>query len=62
MTTVMILCPTTGKPVPVGEQTPKFWRANPAAFGIVHCPLCGALHEWQKKDAWLEGSPADDSE
>ncbi len=52
---VLIKCPSSGKPVLVGfELTAETWAANPLATCSVRCPLCGALHQWEKTHAWLE--------
>lgn len=55
MGTVVIRCPETGKTVPVGfEAVRETFHAPENALATIHCPACGKLHQWQKRDAWVE--------
>jgi endogenous inhibitor of DNA gyrase (YacG/DUF329 family) len=55
MARVMIECPDTGKPVYthlnfewIGDE------AIPLGIQSVPCPICGKVHEWTRKDSYLE--------
>jgi hypothetical protein len=55
MPMVMIKCPKTGLPVSTGIALPdqKMLDSNTVQAGIKY-PLCGAIHKWGNKDAFLE--------
>lgn len=52
---IMIMCPTTGRPVPTGmaseESSFKTLTLRANSFG---CPLCEQMHEWDKEQSFLE--------
>ena len=54
MQTIMINCPTTGRPVSTGilTQQTDFSRLSHLP-GIMHCPCCGEYHQWSMSYAWL---------
>lgn len=55
MGTIVIRCPKTGKVVPVGfEAVREMFHASENALSATHCPACGEIHRWQKRDAWVE--------
>jgi hypothetical protein len=54
MPILMIKCPNTGQAVPTGIET------DADSFAILSdtpsqtkCPVCGAMHVWWKREAWL---------
>jgi hypothetical protein len=54
MSTIMLVCPETGRPFPVGIETDAAsFRALPNVKAKAHCPHCGKDHAWSKRDAWL---------
>jgi hypothetical protein len=55
MPAIMILCRTTGKPVRTGLVTEVISFDSLADITIpLHCPACGKLHRWQRKNAWVD--------
>ncbi len=55
MGTVVIRCPKTGKVVPVGfDAVRQTFHAPENAMAVTRCPACGEVHQWQKRDAWVE--------
>ena len=55
MSSVMIRCPTTGKPVSTEiEIEPSVFRQLPEVESHMLCPACGQDHAWVKSSAWLE--------
>jgi hypothetical protein len=56
MGAIMIRCPTTKQLIPVGIDTDRdsFQGLPDVQATPVHCPACGGLHAWSKKDAILE--------
>jgi endogenous inhibitor of DNA gyrase (YacG/DUF329 family) len=56
MGTMMFNCPNTGSPVSAGVETDPYSFDFLFADTPVHlkCPLCGAEHIWQRKEAWLD--------
>lgn len=56
MGAIMIRCPATNELIPVGIDTDKdsFIGLPDVKAAPVHCPVCGGLHSWSKKDAILE--------
>lgn len=55
MGTVVIRCPKTGKIVPVGfEAVRETFHADENTMAVTLCPACGEVHQWQKRDAWVE--------
>jgi hypothetical protein len=58
MSTVMLSCPETGQPFPVGIETDEAsFKAFPKFEGTAHCPHCGKDHAWSKSNAWLATPP-----
>ena len=57
MATLLIKCPKTARAVPIGfEDSKESFAASPNQSGSYHCPACGELHRWLKRDLWLEES------
>jgi hypothetical protein len=54
--TVLIRCPTTGKPLATGDTaTKEAYETGDYHQNIVTgCPHCGGAHVWSKGDSWLE--------
>jgi len=58
MSSVMIKCTTTGRPVSTGiEIEPSVFRKLPNLRARMLCPACGQEHGWMTKSAWLAGEP-----
>src|SRR5690348_6523431 len=61
MVKILITCPNTGEPVAIGKTADeRSFRNNQKAgdtFGP--CPLCGEMHAWRKRDAYLAGAKRD---
>jgi endogenous inhibitor of DNA gyrase (YacG/DUF329 family) len=56
MSSVMIRCPITGRPVSTEiEIEPSVFRQLPDMRARMHCPACGRDHDWRVSDAWLAG-------
>lgn len=56
MPLIMIECPETKKPVPIGVSTdPSTFAAAELGNNYVRCFRCRQLHFWTKEDAWLKG-------
>jgi hypothetical protein len=54
MGAVMIKCPDTGRDIATGMVADRVsFNSTPVFFARVHCPLCGAEHEWFAKEAWV---------
>lgn len=52
---IMILCPSTGKPLHTGFMADDASFANcDYSNNSSSCPHCGQMHVWDKKDAFLE--------
>ena len=57
MPRILTKCPQTTRTVPT------VLRMREAAFEALtgahafRCPACNSVHQWEKHDAWLEGSP-----
>ena len=57
MSSVMIRCPKTGRPVSTAIETePSVFRRLPKVEAHMLCPACGQEHLWQSS-AWLAGEP-----
>ena len=55
MARVMIDCPQTGQPVYTHMNFDWFcYDALQIGTRSVPCPVCGALHEWTRRDSYLE--------
>jgi hypothetical protein len=57
MFAILIRCRRTGRVVPTGLTTEnvKFVSLAGIQFSMV-CPVCGGIHRWKQRDAWVEGS------
>jgi hypothetical protein len=53
---VMIICPSTRKPVNTGLSIGKYeFQKVLLESREVRCPHCGQIHVWSKKDLHLAG-------
>jgi hypothetical protein len=53
--TVMIRCPSTGKPTPTGLAMDRLtFETNVFTVAEARCESCGGIHRWSKPDAWVE--------
>ena len=58
MSSVMIRCPNTGRPVSTAIETePSVLRRLPKIAARMQCPACGQEHIWMTSSAWLAGEP-----
>jgi hypothetical protein len=58
MSSVMIRCPATGRPVSTGIETePAVFADLPQVAARMLCPACGREHFWNTGVAWLAGEP-----
>jgi len=58
MSSVMIRCPITGKPVSTAiEVEPAVFRKLPKLSARMLCPDCGQEHVWAVSSAWLDNEP-----
>jgi hypothetical protein len=58
MSSVMIRCPATGRPVSTGIETePAVFARLPPLAARMLCPACGQEHAWNTGAAWLAGEP-----
>ena len=58
MSSVMIKCPNTGRPVSTAiEIEPSVFRRLPNMRARMFCPACGNEHVWMTRSAWLAGEP-----
>jgi endogenous inhibitor of DNA gyrase (YacG/DUF329 family) len=55
MPSVVINCPSTGKPVPtgIGADAGSFATMQLSNNTLSGCPECGGNHTWSKEDAFL---------
>jgi hypothetical protein len=54
MCTVLVACPTTGKPVSTGIETDRAsFERLPNVLSRSRCPHCGIEHQWWTREAWL---------
>ena len=57
MGTVMIRCPRTGRAISTEIDTePTVFNCLPVVSSALRCSLCGEVHVWTKRDAWLAES------
>jgi hypothetical protein len=62
MGVVMIRCPASGRDVSTGiEVDAATFDALPNVSSRMHCPACGAQHDWSKTEAWLADDAGDPS-
>jgi len=56
MSAILIRCRRTSRVVPTGLTTEnvKFIALAGIQFSMV-CPVCGGIHRWKQRDAWVEG-------
>jgi hypothetical protein len=55
MPRVLIVCPSTNKPVPTGLSIDvEAFSMEPFHGRVVHCPHCQLTHEWATDDAYLD--------
>ena len=60
MSSVMITCPNTGRPVSTAIETePSVFRKLPKISARMVCPACGQEHIWSPGTAWLADEPTD---
>jgi len=58
MSSLMIRCPATGRPVSTGIETePVVFSRLPKVAARMLCPACGQEHAWNIGTAWLAGEP-----
>jgi hypothetical protein len=58
MSSVMIRCPNTGRPVSTAiEIEPSVFRNLPRISARMLCPACGQEHTWAVSSAWLANGP-----
>ncbi len=58
MSSVMIRCPVTGRPVSTAIETePSVFRKLPKIAAHMCCPACWQDHTWSVSSAWLAGEP-----
>jgi endogenous inhibitor of DNA gyrase (YacG/DUF329 family) len=58
MSSVMIKCPSTGRPVSTAiEIEPSVFRRLPNMSARMLCPACAKEHVWMTASAWLAGEP-----
>jgi predicted RNA-binding Zn-ribbon protein involved in translation (DUF1610 family) len=58
MSSVMIVCPETGRAVSTAiEVESSVFRSLPKLAGRMYCPACGEEHVWSTGSAWLAGEP-----
>jgi len=51
---IMIRCPRTGRAVPTGIETDaRSFAALPDKPVKSKCPVCGSVHVWRTREAWL---------
>jgi hypothetical protein len=54
MGVVMITCPNTGRAVPTGIETDaESFASLSDTLTQSKCPVCGSVHVWWKREAWL---------
>jgi hypothetical protein len=61
MGVVMITCPNTGRAAPTGIETDALSFASlPDVPTQTKCPVCGSVHVWWKREAWIAIDGGDD--
>jgi hypothetical protein len=57
MSAILIRCRKTSRVVSTGLTTESVTFVSLAGiqFSMV-CPVCGGIHRWKQRDAWVEGS------
>lgn len=62
MAMVKIRCPATGRAIATGiEVGAAEFRRMPVFFSRSPCPHCKTSHEWFAREAWIDGSTADET-
>ena len=58
MSSVMVLCPKTGRAVSTAiEVESSVFHKLPKVAARMHCPACGEEHVWSTDSAWVSGGP-----
>jgi len=58
MSAIMIRCPNTGQPIFTGIETDeRSFSQTPEVLARMHCPVCGVMHAWWRREAWLTDAP-----
>ena len=61
MDVLMITCPNTGRAVPPAIETDALSFASlPDVPTQTKCPVCGSVHVWWKREAWIAIDGGDD--
>lgn len=56
MAQVMMICPKTSKPFPVGMNMDRgTFERSTIINNSITCPHCGEQHTYSKKDVFLQG-------
>lgn len=58
MARVVTRCPNMGRLVPTGFHLTEAKLEQQQAQYSFRCSACGLIHQWTRKDAWVEGTPA----
>jgi hypothetical protein len=62
MPKIMMNCPTLGKAVPTGLDTETIlFNSLRDVLSLTHCPACGQMHKWGRKNSWVEKTNGQDS-
>ena len=61
MPAIVIRCPTFAKTVPTGLRTETIVLDSLGDLSIpLTCPACLKVHNWQRKDAWIDTGNGED--
>jgi hypothetical protein len=61
MGVVMIECPNTGHAISTGVETDvESFASLPDTLSQTACPLCGDVHVWWTREAWLAADDGSD--
>jgi hypothetical protein len=55
MDDILIRCPTLHWAVPTGLTTEMIKLDTLEIPLTMRCPACRQIHQWERKDAWIEG-------
>ncbi len=59
MPEILVNCPSTGKPIETGIAMSKpLFESAVLQGNSIQCPHCQQIHQWDKKDAYLQGEKA----